>query len=307
MKVRQLRIRASYPNYYMVNVYAREGHEIFDHDSEDPANQLEGNKPGTVRYQLEGDPDGFYREFPPRWYDMNRLLRLRDDKQIHFLELLLGEREGSLTDEEQRKLDSIRKQFRNDCIQYVKDNPLTSNEYLITTLTPGDFTDEEISYKGRMLLDLTRNSYPVPDFCILTSKSIQNPSLLSEHLKAAIRNLEIMTRCRLGDSRNPLVFAIRCAMPQYIPGLMPTLLNIGVTRTAYEALTSKFELPMANRVYLSTLHTICEMMGIEHRYQNSDILLSTDDQRQLIRTLEERISSTPDGDRIINDAEFQVL
>ena len=307
MKVRQLRIRASYPNYYMVNLYAHEGHEIFDHDSEDPSNQLEGNKPGTVRYQLEGDPDDLYREFPPRWYDMNRLLRLRDDKQVHFLELLLGEKEGSLSNDERAELDATRKHFRNDCIQYVKDNPLTNNEYLITTLTSGDFTDEEISYKGRMLLDLTRNSYPVPDFCILTSKSFKNPALLNEHLKAAVRNLEIMTRCRLGDKRNPLVFAIRCAMPQYIPGLMPTLLNIGVTRTAYEALTSKFELPMANRVYLSTLHTICEMLGIEHRYQNSDIQLSPQDQQQRILTLERHITATPDGERLINDAEYQVL
>lgn len=306
MKVRQLRIRASYPNFYMVNLYAREGHEIFDHDSEDPANQLEGNKPGTVRYQLEGDPDDLYREFPPRWYDMNRLLRLRDDKQIHFLELLLGEKANSLTDEERAELSATRKHFRDDCIQYVKEHPLTNNEYLITTLTAGEFTDEEISYKGRMLLDLTRNSYPVPDFCILTSRSFQNPELLNEHLGTAVRNLEIMTRCRLGDKRNPLVFAIRCAMPQYIPGLMPTLLNIGVTRTAYEALTSKFELPMANRVYLSTLHTICEMLGIEHRYQNSDIQLSPIDQENRIETLENRIAATTDGQRLLTDAEYQV-
>ena len=116
-----------------------------------------------------------------------------------------------------------------------------------------------------MLLDLTRNSYPVPDFVILTAKSFNHPEHLERDARKAIHNLEIMTNCRLGDSRTPLVFAIRCAMPQYIPGLMPTLLNIGVTRTAYTALSRMYDPQMANRVYLSTLHTICEMLGIEHR------------------------------------------
>ena len=76
MKVTSLRIRASYPNFYMVNLYAREGREIFNHDNEDPLNQLEGNKPGTVIYRLEGDSIDTVHEFPPRWYDMYCLLKL---------------------------------------------------------------------------------------------------------------------------------------------------------------------------------------------------------------------------------------
>ena len=55
MTVSRFRIRASYPNYFMVQLYAREGREIFNHDSEDPANRLEGNKPGTVIYRLDGE------------------------------------------------------------------------------------------------------------------------------------------------------------------------------------------------------------------------------------------------------------
>ena len=307
MSVSRMRIRASYPNFYMVRLYAHQGREIFDHDSEDPANQLEGNKPGTVIYRLAGEPDDNVYEFPPRWYDMNQLLRLRDDEQVHFLELLLDERDGILDDAAHKELDALRHNFREDCIRYVEQNPLTENDELITTLSPGDYTDEEISYKGRMLLDLTRNCYPVPDFCILTAKSFNNPDHLAKRLEQAIKNLEVMTRCRLGDSRNPLVFAIRCAMPQYIPGLMPTLLNIGVTRTAYKALDANFEHSMANRVYLSTLHTLCEMLGIEHRYQTTDIMLTVEDQHRRIAILEQKISATDDGDRLIEDASYQAL
>lgn len=305
MDISRFRIRASYPNFYMVNLYAREGREIFDHDSEDPANKLEGNKPGTVIYRLAGDETAY--EFPPRWYDMYQLLKLRGEDQRAFLVLLLKEREGSLTPDERQRLETIRDTFRRQCIDFVAQNPLFESDELITTLTTdADFTDEAISYKGHMLLDLTKNCYPVPDFVILTAKSFTNSETLPELLRKAIHNLEIMTNCRLGDVRNPLVFAIRCAMPQYIPGLMPTLLNIGVTRTAYQALKASFAPAMANRVYLSTLHTICEMLNIDHRYQVSDIKLSDADQHTRIDELEAKIVAAGE-EKCITDAHYQAL
>ena len=306
MKVASFRIRASYPNYYMVNLYAKEGMEIFNHDSEDPENQLEGNKPGTVIYRLKGDEENV-QEFPPRWYDMYQLLKLRGDEQRQFLELLLSEHFGTISTEEKAALDDNRNAFRQQCIDFVKQNPLYDSDELITTLTTtANFTDEAISYKGHMLLDLTRNCYPVPDFVILTAKSFNNPEHLPELLQRAISDLEIMTNCRLGDVRNPLVFAIRCAMPQYIPGLMPTLLNIGVTKVAYLALKTSFAPTMANRVYLSTLHTICEMLGLDHKYQTTDIKLNVDDQDLRIAELEAKITAAGE-ERLITDAYHQAL
>lgn len=306
MSISQFRIRASYPNFYMVTLYAREGREIFDHDSEDPANRLEGNKPGTVIYHLEGSEDTVH-EFPPRWYDMYQLLKLRDEEQKQFLEMLLAERDGLLSTGEKQTLEAIRNTFRQQCIDFVNQNPLYDSDELITTLTTtADFTDEAISYKGHMLLDLTRNCYPVPDFVILTAKSFSHPEHLPELLQKAIRNLEIMTNCHLGDTRNPLVFAIRCAMPQYIPGLMPTLLNIGVTKNAYQALKSNFAPEMANRVYLSTLHTLCEMLNIDHKYSTTDIKLSIRDQHTRIAELEEKIVAAQE-EELITDAHYQAL
>ena len=238
MEISSFRIRASYPNYFMVNLFAREGREVFNHDNEDPANTLEGNKPGTVIYRLVDDDTT--REYPPRWYDMYRLLKLRGKEQKDFLSLLLDEHYGVASEESRQRLEDERTAFHRQCREYVAQHPLFDSDEVITTLTSeGDFTDEAISYKGHMLLDLTKNSYPVPDFVILTAKSFSHAERLEELLGKAIGNLETMTSCRLGDSRSPLVFAIRCAMPQYIPGLMPTLLNIGVTRKAYKALNKR--------------------------------------------------------------------
>ena len=155
MKVSRFRIRASYPNYHMVSLFARSGPQVFNHNSDDPDNLLEGNKPGTVIYQLEGDPPNTWHEYPPRWYDMYRLLKSSPDEGIHLLNLLLDEQKHHSPSSE---LESIRNQFLAECQTYVDAHPLFENQHLITSLSPGQFSDEEISYKGRMLIDLTRNS-----------------------------------------------------------------------------------------------------------------------------------------------------
>ena len=307
-------IRASYPNYFMVKKYADLGREIFNRNIEDKDNLLKGNKPGTVIYNLD---DGSRHEIPPRWYDMYYLLRHHGESREHYLELLLRERYGdklcsSGTNDFQPQqipeLETIRNNFRNECIEYVKNNPLTNSDDLITTLVEGDFTDEQISHKGRMLLELTRDCYPVPDFCILTSNAFLKVDQLETLLEQAIKNLENMTAYRLGSSKSPLVFAIRCAMPQYIPGLMPTLLNIGVTRDAYAGLARLYTDTMANRVYLSTLHTISEMLSIEKKYDRNDIELSADEQLTRINSMERAIiSARSDGERLLTDAHYQAL
>lgn len=303
----EIEIRASYPNYHMVRRYALQGPEVFNRDVDDVENTLEGNKPGTVVYSYT--PGGKQHEFPPRWYDMYLLLKARGQEKECFLRLLLAEHEGTATPDQLQSLSKIRQAFRETIIRYVADHPIPDNEELITPLSDRHFTDDEISHKGRMLVELTQNCYPVPDFVILTAECFKHPEHLKERLHQAIHYLEVMTNQKLGDSDRPLVFAIRCAMPQYIPGLMPTLLNIGVTRTAYEALAHKgTQATMANRVYLSTLHTIAEMMGIESKYEKSDIALSDAEQQERITTMEAAIRAVPgDGDLLLTDAFYQVL
>ena len=303
----EILIRASYPNYHMVRRYARQGPEVFNCNVDDVNNTLEGNKPGTVIYSYE--KGGERHEFPPRWYDMYLLLKATEEDKERYLRLMLAERDGSASTEQLDQLAQSRRTLREEIIAYVEANPLPDNEELITALTDRQFTDDEISHKGRMLVELTQNCYPVPDFVILTAECYKHPNHLEERLRQAIHYLEVMTHLRLGDSRQPLVFAIRCAMPQYIPGLMPTLLNIGVTRTAYEALAhSGYGDAMANRVYLSTLHTIAEMLGIERKYEVNDIALTTSLQSERIATMESEIrGARDDGDRLLTDAFYQVL
>lgn len=299
-------IRASYPNYAMVRRYTCSGPEVFNCDVTDPQNTLEGNKPGTVIYVPDGEQSP--REFPPRWYDMFLMLQTKEEQAEQYLRLLLAEHDGSATAEQRSQLAAHRTLFRQQLKEYVDAHPLPENDELITAFTDQTFTDEQISHKGRMLVELTRNCYPVPDFVILTAQLFSRPEHLAERLKQALGYLEVMTNCTLGGSVNPLVFAIRCAMPQYIPGLMPTQLNVGVTRTVYDALRALHGETMANRVYLSTLHTICEMLGVERKYDSTDISLTRRGQYDRIAAMESEVrQSCPEGGRILTDAHYQAL
>ena len=122
----EILIRASYPNYYMVCRYAKQGPEVFNCNVDDVSNTLEGNKPGTVIYSFDGDDTQY--EIPPRWYDMYLLLKTRDEKKEEFLQLLLAERDGTATQEQAARLAAYRAEFRAQIIEYVKEHPLPESD-----------------------------------------------------------------------------------------------------------------------------------------------------------------------------------
>ena len=296
MNISKFLIRASYPNYFMVKLYADCGRDIFEKQ-----NEREGNKPGTVIYSLDGDDTKY--EIAPRWYDIFYLLKNTHEKSKHFLSLLIREEKGDSCVKEE--LEQLRNKMYDECKKYVAEHPLQNDIEIVTPTAEQEFTVFDISYKGRMLLELTQQCYSVPDFCILSSKSFHNP-YWNALIETAIENLEIMTFSKLGSEENPLVFAIRTAMPQYIPGLMPTLLNVGVTQSAYIGLLKKYPESMANRIYLSTLQNIFDMLSLKDVHQSDNNTLPVHLQREKIDMMEKEIFQTENGERLLTDAMYQV-
>ena len=296
MNISKFLIRASYPNYFMVKLYADCGRDIFEKQ-----NEREGNKPGTVIYNLEGDNTNY--EIAPRWYDIFYLLKNNNDKSKNFLSLLIREEKGDSSVKEE--LERLRDKMYNECKEYVTEHPLQNDTEIVTPTAEQEFSVFDISYKGRMLLELTQQCYSVPDFCILSSVSFHNP-YWNNLIETAIENLEIMTFSQLGSEDNPLVFAIRTAMPQYIPGLMPTLLNIGVTESAYIGLLKKYPESMANRIYLSTLQNIFDMLSLKETHQSDNNTLPVHLQREKIERMKKEISKTEKGIQLLSNAMYQV-
>ena len=297
MNITNFKIRASYPNFFMLKLYTEYNRFIFEKE-----NEREGNKPGTVIYQLEND-DNLY-EIAPKWYDIYYLLSKNSDDEIkHYISLLIEERDGD--NSHMDELEDLRNELYEDCVRYVNENPLYEDERIVTTVTLNDFSEVVISNKGKMLMELTKQCYAVPDFCIISSNAFLDDNQ-EDLLRKAIHNLEIMTRSKFGDEEEPLVFALRSAMPQYIPGLMPTLLNIGINRNAYKGLSLKYGESMGNRIYLSTLSNIIEMLAIDYRYVDENGL-SIEEQSRKIKMMEDLIIEKEGDDRILSDSFYQAL
>ncbi len=134
--------------------------------------------------------------------------------------------------------------------------PLEST-FVVPSTSCQTHSEQDISQKGFILLKLSQLNYPVPDFVVLTPHAyVDRTQRLEEHVSEAVKQLEMLTMQGLGDSSNPLVFAIRCATAHYIPGVMDTYLNVGVTESTLPCLAKMYGSVGAHRMFLNNLRNL---------------------------------------------------
>ena len=138
---------------------------------------------------------------------------------------------------------------------------LTDNELVVPYTSSGQFTDEQISQKGAILLRLSQQGFATADFTLLSAGAYRLPPTTRDRsLRDAIGDLEMLSGRRLGDPENPLLMALRTAMPAYIPGFMPTYLNVGLTPAMLPGLPARYGAEGAARIRLNARHTLLEAL-----------------------------------------------
>jgi len=98
--------------------------------------------------------------------------------------------------------------------------------------------------KGAGLAEMTRAGLPVPpgftitaDVCLEYYRDGRRyPSGLREQVRAAMRELEQRTGKRFGTSANPLLVSVRSGARVSMPGMMDTILNLGLNDETVVAL-----------------------------------------------------------------------
>jgi pyruvate,orthophosphate dikinase len=109
----------------------------------------------------------------------------------------------------------------------------------------GDGTMKEVlGGKGAGLAEMTRIGLPVPaGFTITTEccdyylKHNQSyPKSLAAEVKKNLKNLEKVTGKKLGDASDPLLVSVRSGSARSMPGMMETILNLGLNSKSVEAL-----------------------------------------------------------------------
>ena len=90
--------------------------------------------------------------------------------------------------------------------------------------------------KGSGLLDMTRAGVPVPPFFTVTTEACNAyqklgkfPAGLWDQELKALKQVEIKAGKKFGDPKNPLLVSCRSGAKFSMPGMMDTVLNIGLT------------------------------------------------------------------------------
>ncbi len=100
--------------------------------------------------------------------------------------------------------------------------------------------------KGAGVAEMNRIGVPVPDAftvtttaCVETMKTGHWPDGLWDEIEAAMHRLEERTGRVLGGSQKPLLVSVRSGSVQSMPGMMDTILNLGISDSSVEALAAE--------------------------------------------------------------------
>src|SRR5918993_5132546 len=101
--------------------------------------------------------------------------------------------------------------------------------------------------KGANLAEMCRIGLPVPPGFTITTEVCTYyydhkrtyPQALRAQMQAGIAAIEQQTRKKFGDLRNPLLVSVRSGARDSMPGMMDTILNLGLNDQTVDALAKK--------------------------------------------------------------------
>ena len=105
---------------------------------------------------------------------------------------------------------------------------------------------ELLGGKGANLAEMTNIGVPVPpgftittEVCHLFLEQNDYPDGFAEQLDRNLKNLELKMGKKLGDAKNPLLVSVRSGAAVSMPGMMDTILNLGLNDDTVEGVIEK--------------------------------------------------------------------
>ena len=159
--------------------------------------------------------------------------------------------------------------------------------------------------KGANLAEMCRLGLPVPPGFTITAEFCNwhyanrrtYPDMLKEQVKAALDHVAGLTGRRLGDAQKLLLVSVRSGARASMPGMMDTVLNLGLNDQTVEALAADAgDARFAYDSYRRFIQMYCNVvLGLDHeifeeiledvkarRGHELDTVLSGDDWRAII-------------------------
>ncbi|MCS7145810.1 MAG: pyruvate, phosphate dikinase [Nitrososphaerota archaeon] len=171
----------------------------------------------------------------------------------------------------------------------------------------------ELGGKGYGLVEMTAAGLPVPPgFTILTSACREYyanggkvPEGLLDEVREKLRKLEEMTGKRFNDSERPLLVSVRSGAPYSMPGMMDTILNLGLNdrvveslarlsgdrRFAYDAyrrfiqMFARIAMGVKGELFEQALEKVKHRLGVKHDYEipASELEKLVQEYKQIVR------------------------
>jgi pyruvate,orthophosphate dikinase len=181
--------------------------------------------------------------------------------------------------------------------------------------------------KGAALAEMTSFNLPVPPAFIITTNACKashaNEKLFPEGLWQQVReklcNVENKLGKKFGDKENPLLVSVRSGSPVSMPGMMDTVLNLGLNDETVIGLAKQTENERfawdAYRRFISMFSQI--VLGIEHekfervleRYKNGHRLdsdLTADELKEIVKTYKRIVFTEESGFAFPENVESQL-
>ncbi len=111
---------------------------------------------------------------------------------------------------------------------------------------------EELGGKGANLAEMNLIGVPVPPGFTITTDTCNEyykvgqaniMGLLSADVNAAVAHIEKLMNCKFGDAKNPLLVSVRSGARASMPGMMDTILNLGLNDEVAEGMVKKTNNP----------------------------------------------------------------
>ena len=181
--------------------------------------------------------------------------------------------------------------------------------------TAGDASMRDLlGGKGANLAEMSKLGLPVPPGFSITTEVCTHfymndnayPDTLKQQVNEALCLIESEVGCKFGDPQNPLLVSVRSGARVSMPGMMDTVLNLGLNKITVEGLAQKSDdARFAYDSYRRFIQMYGDVvLGIDH-YNFEEILdlkkdeagvtldteLTSDDLKSLIDAYEEKVSS----------------
>jgi pyruvate, orthophosphate dikinase len=216
------------------------------------------------------------------------------------------------------------------CLSLWEDShvAVTATRYVYDFDEPSEGGRELLGGKGVGLAEMTQLGIPVPAGFTITTDACRGyatsggefPEGLDGEIDEHMRALEEKTGKRFGDADDPLLVSVRSGAAVSMPGMMDTILNLGLNDAAVEGLgKATGNARFANDSYRRLIQMYGGVVdGIDaHRFEDAlsalkrergaaqDVDLSADDLAELIETYK-RIYRDETGDDFPQDPQEQL-